>query len=46
MLVFMTFSFWLCLAITLGMTFGYYLFSDRFPASTKRSSNEIKTCCD
>uniref|UniRef100_A0A915B120 Copper transport protein n=2 Tax=Parascaris TaxID=6254 RepID=A0A915B120_PARUN len=40
MLVFMTFSVWLCLAVILGTAFGYYIFGYRPPyssVSVKRS---------
>ncbi|KHN87546.1 High affinity copper uptake protein 1 [Toxocara canis] len=36
MLVFMTFSVWLAIAVTLGISFGYYIFGYR-PPSLKRS---------
>lgn len=46
MLVFMTFSLWLCLAVVLGMTVGYYFFSDRTFAAARNSVADQKTCCD
>ncbi|VDK27954.1 unnamed protein product [Anisakis simplex] len=33
MLVFMTFSIWLGIAVTLGVAFGYYIFGYRSPAA-------------
>uniref|UniRef100_A0A7E4V906 Copper transport protein n=1 Tax=Panagrellus redivivus TaxID=6233 RepID=A0A7E4V906_PANRE len=54
MLVFMTFSLWLCIAVCVGLTIGYYFFGSREIVSTpvslikpiqENSAERIEDCC-